>query len=255
MTEELEAHLRGQIDSSETFFWHRLRWRVVREYLPQDRQFQLIDVGAGAGIVGAYLQQDFPLATYRYVEPIDSLRHHLISRFGSPSDASGDLDYRAAQYVCLLDVLEHQDDDRRFIRQVVTRMAPGSTLLVTVPALPRLWSGWDRALGHERRYDRQSLAACIDGLPLDVQELSFLFPELVPLAFLRRHLRPPDGQPDAASATVYAGFPALPRRVNGMLYRVGSLLLALRTKWRTGTSLFLAATITDYPLAPDAAIG
>jgi len=70
MSEALEAHLRRQIEHSSRFFWHRLRWRVVRSYLPEGRSFELVDVGAGAGLVGAYLARDRPLGTYRFVEPI-----------------------------------------------------------------------------------------------------------------------------------------------------------------------------------------
>lgn len=45
MTEELEAHLRRQVEHSQRFFWHRLRWNVVRGFLPNDEKFELVDVG------------------------------------------------------------------------------------------------------------------------------------------------------------------------------------------------------------------
>ena len=60
-------------------------------------------------------------------------------------------------FVTLLDVLEHQEDDAQFIGGLVAKMEPGSVLLLTVPALPKLWSPWDEALGHYRRYTRSSL--------------------------------------------------------------------------------------------------
>ncbi len=165
MNDSLEAHLRQQIDRSDRFFWHRLRWSLVRTYLPNGRPFELIDIGAGAGLVGNFLAREFPEATYRFVEPIESLRHYLADRFGSEADASNQTDYRSCQFVTVLDVLEHIADDHAFIRELVTSMAPGAVLLLTVPALPRLWSSWDDALGHQRRYDKSTLSACLDGLP------------------------------------------------------------------------------------------
>ena len=254
MTEALEAHLRRQIEHSGSFFWHRLRWRAVREYLPQDTPFQLIDVGAGAGLLGTFLSKDRPRATYRFVEPIESLRTFLRTTYGDAADAGGDHDYRSAGFITLLDVLEHQEDDRRFLRELVGRMAPGSTLLVTVPAHQRLWSGWDVALGHFRRYEKETLLRCLDGLPLRLVEVSFLFPEMLPPSLVRSR-RKSTGGPEAGEED-RAEFPDLPAPVNAVLYRVGVWSLALRRHWRTGTSLFVVARVTgpDRHLDPATAI-
>ena len=134
----------------------------------------------------------------------------------------------------LLDVLEHQEDDRAFMAELVGRLDPGATVVVTVPAGSHLWSGWDVALGHHRRYDRALFRRAIDGLPLTIVALDYLFPELVPLALLRKlRMRPlpRDG------ASVDAEFPVLPRPANELLYRIGSASLRLRRLWPAGTSL------------------
>ena len=157
MVEPLEVHLQRQVEHSERFFWHRLRWRAIREYLPNDAHFEVVDVGAGAGLLGVYLRRDRPLATYRFIEPIDSLGSMLRSVHGESADAASDARFTAARFVTLLDVLKHQEDDAQFIGGLVAKMEPGSVLLLTVPALPKLWSPWDEALGHYRRYTRSSL--------------------------------------------------------------------------------------------------
>lgn len=240
MTEALEAHLRRQIEHSQRFFWHRLRWRAVRGYLPDHASFELVDVGAGAGLLGTFLHRDRPRATYRFVEPIDSLRQLLRARHGATADAGDDSGYPTARFITLLDVLEHQPDDRGFLSGLVAKMPPGSMLLLTVPALPSLWSQWDVALGHVRRYDKSTLLACAAGLPLAVHETSFLFPEMVPLAMLRRR-RKAAHLPEVAADD--AEFPDLPRLANDVLYGAGLASLSLRRRWRTGTSIFLAATV------------
>lgn len=240
MTEALEAHLRRQIEHSSQFFWHRLRWRVARSYLPDGIPFELVDVGAGAGLVGSFLERDRAQVTYRFVEPIDSLRLYLRERYGDSADAGGDAGYGSARFVTLFDVLEHQQDDRAFLASLVRKMPRGSTLLLTVPALPSLWSQWDVALGHFRRYDKTTLLACTEGLPLTLHETSFLFPEMVPLGMLRRR-RQGTGAPDITGDD--AEFPDLPGIANDVLYGLGTMSLSLRRKWRTGTSLFMAATV------------
>jgi hypothetical protein len=231
----LEAHLRRQIEHSRQFFWHRLRWRAVASHLPAGGAFRLVDVGAGAGLLGVFLQRDFPRASYLFVEPIESLQRHLEAAYGIDANAARLKGFHDIEYVALLDVLEHQADDRRFLEGLVGTMASGATLIITVPALNGLWSGWDVALGHHRRYDRAGLRRTIDGLPLRVVELSYLFPEMIPLALLRKRLRAitPNGAPISESAA----FPDLPRFLNDGLYAVGRGPLALRRYAPLGSSL------------------
>lgn len=60
--------------------------------------------------------------------------------------------------VLMLDVLEHIADDIGFIQRLRDALKPGGTLVLKVPAGPWLYSPMDRAVGHHRRYTRQSLA-------------------------------------------------------------------------------------------------
>ncbi len=231
----LEAHLRRQIEHSRNFFWHRLRWRAVASHLPSDRSFRLLDVGAGAGLLGVFLQRDFPQATYLFVEPIESLQRYLEASYGVTANAGNLPSFHGIEYVALLDVLEHQADDRRFMADLLERTPAGATLIITVPALTALWSGWDVALGHHRRYDRAGLRRTLSGLPVQVIEISYLFPEMIPLALVRKRLKtaPPNGRPAIESAA----FPDLPGIVNDVLYALGRCSLAVRRHAPTGSSL------------------
>jgi hypothetical protein len=226
----LERHLAHQLEHGRTFFWHRLRWQAVSAYLPAG-SFTLLDVGAGIGLIGEFLRERHPAATYRFVEPIPFLEEELERRFGPAANARHDDRYDGASVVTLLDVLEHQEDDRGFMRELAAKLDEGTRVLVTVPAGPRLWSGWDVALGHHRRYDAGSLRRAFAGLPLDVLELDHLFPELVPLALLRKVT----ARRGAGGARVE--FPELPRLANEALYLIGRGSLRLRRGWPLGTSL------------------
>ena len=229
----LERHLAHQLEHGREFFWHRLRWAVVSRSLP-DGGFTLVDVGAGIGLVGEFLRAERPAATYRFVEPIPFLADHLEERYGAGANAKGDVRYDDTAVVTLLDVLEHQEDDRAFMAQLASRLEPGTILVVTVPAGPYLWSAWDEALGHHRRYDRAALRRSVAGLPFEVVEIDYLFPELVPLAVVRKlRLRGRSGDADSTKAE----FPELSGPVNGVLYAVGSASLRLRRLWPGGTSL------------------
>lgn len=231
----LEGHLHKQIDHSRDFFWHRVRWRAVAREL-HGEPFELTDVGAGIGLLGDLLGRDFPRSAYRFVEPIDFLERELEQRFGPEANARASDGYQDSRYVTLLDVLEHQQDDRAFLRELVAKMAPGATLVLTVPALQRLWSGWDVALGHYRRYDKASLAAAFEGTPLELRELSYLFPEMLAPAKVRR-LRWRFAGSSRTTDAAQAEFPDLPPALNDLLYAVGSGTERIRRVWPAGTSL------------------
>lgn len=241
--EALEDHLQHQIEHSRNFFWHRLRWRAIARQLPRDRPFEVVDVGAGAGLLGMFLQREFPLATYRFVEPLDTLVHHLIQTYGSAADANHLAHYAGAGYVTLLDVIEHIEDDRAFLAQLIGRLDPGTRIFVTVPAMASLWSGWDVALGHFRRYSRHSLRSLAAELPVTVLEVRYLFPEMVPLALLRKRQRPSGAGAEAADES--AQFPVLPQRVNDLLYVLGQPSLWMRRLMPLGTSLLAVLEVVE----------
>lgn len=224
----LEAHLRRQLEHSRDFFWHRVRWDVVRSCLPRDGQVRLVDVGAGIGLLGEFLLRDRPGARYRFVEPIPFLAEHLEGEFGREANANDAARFEGENHVALLDVLEHQEDDQAFLADMAAKMEPGAVLLLTVPALPSLWSGWDVALGHFRRYDRPALARAMDGLPFQLREASYLFPEMLVPAWVRSR-RAGDGE---------AEFPDLAKPINEAMYRLSSATARRRARWSHGTSLF-----------------
>jgi SAM-dependent methyltransferase len=226
----LEDHLRQQVERSRAFFWNRARWELVQSVL-SDSASAVVDVGAGTGFLGDYLAEERPEVDYEFVEPIAPLEQRLVKRFGRDHNRRG-LDFAGASHVCLLDVLEHQADDRAFLCDLAARMDPGATLIMTVPAMPSLWSGWDRKLGHFRRYTRPMLADRVEEVDLELRESAYLFPELVPAGWWRRRGDPGDDPRGDAE------FPDLPAPINALLYRIATATTRTRRFWPVGTSLF-----------------
>lgn len=232
LVEPLEEHLNRQLERSSGFFWNRVRWELVESQFPSG-PFDLVDVGAGPGFLGDYLAEHHPAARYGFVEPIAGLERSLVERFGADANR-GDGDYGGASVVTMLDVLEHIEDDRGFLVDLAAKMDPGATLLLTVPALPSLWSNWDVLLGHHRRYTKASLASAVELTDFEIIERSYLFPELIPLGWWRR-FRERAGAVDAGDD---AEFPDLPDPLNEVLYSFASATKATRRLWPAGTSLF-----------------
>ncbi|BCB84150.1 class I SAM-dependent methyltransferase [Phytohabitans suffuscus] len=94
-------------------------------------------------------------------------------------DASLDL-------VVAFDVLEHIDEDHAAAGEIHRTLRPGGSALIAVPCDMRLWSAHDVAVGHVRRYTRESLAAVVEKAGLVVDELWSWNVLLRPVAAWRR---------------------------------------------------------------------
>ena len=77
----------------------------------------------------------------------------------------------SVNYVTALDVLEHTPDDNAVVQGFLRLLKPGGVALVTVPAGMALWSDWDVALHHYRRYSRGQLKALF---PSETWELIYV---------------------------------------------------------------------------------
>jgi SAM-dependent methyltransferase len=88
--------------------------------------------------------------------------------------------------VCLLDVLEHIDDDRAALRRVRGLLRPGGRLLLTVPAYQWLYGAHDRAHHHRRRYSAADVRRRAREAGLETQRCGYFNTFLFPLVVARR---------------------------------------------------------------------
>jgi SAM-dependent methyltransferase len=129
---------------------------------------RVLEVGAGIGATTLALARD-PSATWLCLEPDPRLAATLGERIargelppfcaamcGALADLPGPAQYDTILYV---DVLEHIEDDVAEMRTAALRLAPGGHLVVLSPAHAWLYSPFDEAVGHHRRYTRRTLAA------------------------------------------------------------------------------------------------
>lgn len=84
-----------------------------------------------------------------------------------------------------LDVLEHVDPDA-FLAEAARLVEPGGLLLLSVPALPALWSDLDEAAGHRCRYTRRRLAAELARAGWSLEHWTHYQLALLPLVWLTR---------------------------------------------------------------------
>jgi SAM-dependent methyltransferase len=164
----------------------------------------ILEAGCGTGGNFAMLGQFGQV----YAQESDSTALHYAVRRGSAEIARGRLPDelpfpgRHFDLIVLLDVLEHIDQDAAALAALAERLAPGGSLLITVPAFRFLWSSHDELHHHVRRYTRAGLAATVERAGLSVDRLTCFNCILLPLVFLVRTISRLRKAPTAAGLEI-----------------------------------------------------
>lgn len=143
---------------------------------------RVLDVGAGCGATAELLCSE-GLKEWVALEPDPALAAvigekcragHIVGtcdvRVGRLVDIPDEEMYDTVLYI---DVLEHIEDDRGELERAAKHLAPGGHLAVLSPAHAYLFSAFDDAIGHFRRYDRASLRA-VSPETLTLQQMDYL---------------------------------------------------------------------------------
>lgn len=169
----------------ERHWYYLAKGRALRALLGAVRVPEALDVGAGSGIFARQLLDAGVAAGAVCVDP-----NYAQER--SERRGGGELRFRRAveavgqRLILMIDVLEHVADDALLLQSYTARAAPGTLVLISVPAFQWLWSGHDVFLGHHRRYTRAQLEALVRRAGLEVVRTRYFFATLLPLVALMR---------------------------------------------------------------------
>ncbi len=158
------------IGSELELFRHADNWKayygsILQPFLGMD----VLEVGAGIGGTTAALCQDYAHASWTCLEPDGNFCSDIESlidgkklpafcevRVGTLAVLPHSQRYDTILYI---DVLEHIEQDLAELENAARRLKPGGHLVVLAPAHQFLFSPFDQAVGHYRRYSRASLQA------------------------------------------------------------------------------------------------
>lgn len=176
-----------QVEDSSFWFCHRNACilEAVRQYPPSG---PLFDVGGGNGFVAKTMQDaGFEVVL---VEPgavgarnarrrgIQYVVRATLEDAGFPPDS--------LPAISLFDVVEHMEDDHKFLETIRFHLSANGRVYLTVPAYQALWSLEDIVAGHHRRYSSRAIRRLLVEAGFAVEFLTGFFQFLPPAIFALR---------------------------------------------------------------------
>ena len=152
-------------------FKHAHNWKkYYSKYFNKLLVDKVLEVGAGIGETTKFLC-DGTKKIWLCVEPDDKLTDIIKEKkatgylpqniqilSGTIDSISGQEKYNAILYI---DVIEHIENDAEELMKASQLLAPNGYLIVLVPAHNYLFSPFDKAIGHFRRYDKKMLQKAV----------------------------------------------------------------------------------------------
>jgi SAM-dependent methyltransferase len=165
MSSDIIPHYPGKELEALTFAVNYHRWIIdaFEPYLGET----IAEVGAGIGSVSKLLLGKRIKRLFAF-EPSHNMYPFLEEELRQEERAKAVNDFFSSRYaqegfdsVVYINVLEHIQDDRAELANAREMLNPQGHLLLFVPALTRLYSGFDKQIGHFRRYTKQDLSGLV----------------------------------------------------------------------------------------------
>jgi len=177
-------------------FWFRARNHLIFELARRIGSrlkpgYMVLEVGCGTGNVLQVLREACPDGKVVGLERwFDGLRHAQ-KRSAGPLVQGDVCSYPFGKQVHLIgmfDVLEHISAERETLLALREALVPGGKLMLTVPAHQFLWSHFDEAAHHCRRYSEAEIRVRLAEAGFEVEFLSQFMACIFPAVWLFRKL-------------------------------------------------------------------
>jgi SAM-dependent methyltransferase len=156
---------------------------LLVDILRESSKCDVLDLGSGDGWLSSRLLKELPAGSN--IDAVDAAYSH--EQLFKLNDGSKQLRFFSSvpadkkyDVLFLFDVLEHVEDDRQFLREILLKhLSGGALVFVTVPAYARLMTSHDQWLGHYRRYSPRDARGLISSSGLQIISEGGLFHSLL----------------------------------------------------------------------------
>ena len=173
-------------------FWVRRRFEVFRQLIRKLglnlSNLKIAEIGCGHGLV----QHQFSKYYGINIDGFDLNEVALKKSIHGQNLFLYDIHEKKPEYrnfydlIVLFDVIEHIDDQSKFIEAVLYHLKKDGILAINFPALELLYSDYDLAQGHFRRYNTNSIGFLERDFNCEKIAMTYWGMPLLPLLMLRK---------------------------------------------------------------------
>jgi 2-polyprenyl-3-methyl-5-hydroxy-6-metoxy-1,4-benzoquinol methylase len=187
-----DVHFESLAKLEASYWWHqsRLNWakKIIRSSFQKPSILNVLDYGCGTG---GFLHQLNSTMKFKACLGVDVAQEAINKAQTYPEDYKkiDPFDFSIIpkkDLIFLMDTLEHIEDDEFFLKNLLSQMDTGAHLLISVPAFSSLYSAWDKALGHCRRYEKKDLAQLVSDAGGSILFKEYTFSYLYPVMMVQR---------------------------------------------------------------------
>ena len=152
--------------------WRKYQFENILKYINSS----VLEVGPGTGNNVQYYRNRASEITL--LEINKRLANSLKSKFQEDKKITVlnlNINFQEKKFdtILYMDVLEHIKDDKKEINRALEQLKPGGNLIFFVPAYQFLYSDFDKAIGHVKRYDKHFFLSFKKDEKISIIELKY----------------------------------------------------------------------------------
>ncbi|MBF0319062.1 MAG: methyltransferase domain-containing protein [Nitrospirae bacterium] len=233
---------------SEGHVWFDWRFRVFVKQLESleislHNNYNILDIGCGQGIMRNQIESISNWVVNGCDTNMEGLSMNTSDRGRTLYyDIHNRIPVFKDSYDGLLvyDVLEHIEDTCEFIESALFHVKKGGWIFVNVPSLNVLFSHYDIAVGHHRRYNKKTLAEELSGHSIVIKDMRYWGFSMIPFLFARKYM-----YAVTKKNIVKRGFTAPNKLIDELVRKIMGIETSIQRSPYVGTSLMAACIKSD----------
>lgn len=219
-----------------------LKW-LAKRHLPRTGNY--LEVGCGTGFVLQMMSGTFPdwkvCATEAQPEGIEFAKERVSSNVTFFQMDACAIPFRQEfDVVGAFDVIEHIRDDVKAIGEIYVSLKPGGYFILSAPQHMFLWSKYDEAGCHFRRYSAKELENKLKEAGFVILESTSFNSLLLPLMLLSRYFKKTDKRGDLDVLDELRMSPSMNFALSSVL-KLEFTLVRMGLRWPVGGSRVVVA--------------
>ena len=209
----------GRIGSD---IWANCRLKIIYNELNHLEEADILDIGCGSGYIGSLFTQKnkvtFADINEEDLKRIEKNKNTFIRKI----DITKNLPFKKESFDVVIcgDVIEHLEDDKGIIKEIMRILRRNGVFILTTPAYSKFYGAHDKLIGHHRRYDKDDYLSIAQENGFKIKQIRYIGSSiLLPFILSQRFKR---------SKVFYTGKSSLERKIIPILNLICRIDVFLR---------------------------